>query len=85
MERNANHIIPRYCHLPDSCRNLVDRYGAIRSCESQINLICFLIKRNDHDTVILPTVVRVLNLNYINVFLIIVISRENNQKERIKA
>ena len=32
-ERNVNHIIPLYCHLPVSCRSLVDRCG---SCKPQI-------------------------------------------------
>ena len=39
-ERNSNHIIPSYCHLPVSCRRLVDRYGSLGSCKPQI---CFLI------------------------------------------
>ena len=29
MERNANHIIPTCCHLPVSCRSLVDRFGSL--------------------------------------------------------
>ena len=36
-ERNANHIVPSYCHLPLSCRNLVDRCGYVESCKPQIN------------------------------------------------
>ena len=35
-ERNANHIIPSYCHLPVSCRSLVDRCGCLGSCKPQI-------------------------------------------------
>ena len=35
-ERNANHIILLYCHLPVSCRSLVDRCGSLGSCEPQI-------------------------------------------------
>ena len=35
-ERNANDIIPSYCHLPASCRSLVDRWGSLGSCKSQI-------------------------------------------------
>ena len=36
-ERNANHIIPFYCHLPVSCRSLVDRSGSLESCKPQFN------------------------------------------------
>jgi len=36
MEHNANHIIPLYCHLPVSCRSLVDRCGSLGSCKPQI-------------------------------------------------
>ena len=36
MERNVNHIIPSYCHLPVSCRSLVDRCGSLGSCKPQI-------------------------------------------------
>ena len=35
-ERNANHIIPSYCHLPVSCISLVNRCGSIGSYKSQI-------------------------------------------------
>ena len=35
-ERNANHIIPSCCHLPVSCRSLVDRFGSPGSCRPQI-------------------------------------------------
>ena len=34
--RNANHIIPSCCHLPVSCRSLVDRCGSPGSCKPQI-------------------------------------------------
>ena len=33
-ERNA--VIPSYCHLPVSCRCLVDRCGSLWSCKPQI-------------------------------------------------
>ena len=35
-EPNANHIIPSCCHLPVSCRSLVDRCGPLGSCKPQI-------------------------------------------------
>ena len=35
MEHNANHIIPLYCHLPVSCRSLLDRCGFLGSCKSE--------------------------------------------------
>ena len=35
-ERNANHIIPSYCHRSVSCRRIVDRYGPLGSCKPQI-------------------------------------------------
>ena len=35
-ERNDIHIIPSYCHLPVSCRSLVDRCGSPRSWKPQI-------------------------------------------------
>ena len=35
-ERNANHIIPSYCHLPVSCRSLVDRCSSLGSSKPQI-------------------------------------------------
>ena len=35
-ERNANLIIPSCCHLPISCRSLVDRCGSRGSCKPQI-------------------------------------------------
>ena len=38
-ERNANYIIPSCCHLPVSCRNLVDRCGSLGSFKSQIVVI----------------------------------------------
>ena len=34
-ERNANHIVPSYCHLPVSCRSQVDRCGSLGSCKPQ--------------------------------------------------
>ena len=34
--RNGNHIIPSYCHLPVSCRNLGDRCVSLGSCKPQI-------------------------------------------------
>ena len=37
-ERNANHIIPSCCHLPASCRCLLDRCGSLGSCKPQIYL-----------------------------------------------
>ena len=36
MERNANQIISLYCHLPVSCRSLVDRCGSPGSCKPQM-------------------------------------------------
>ena len=38
MEHNANHIILSCCHLPVSCRNLVDWCGSLGSCLPQIEL-----------------------------------------------
>ena len=40
-ERNTNHIIPSYCYLPVSCRNLVHRCGSLGSCKSQIYYFFF--------------------------------------------
>ena len=35
-DRNANHINLSCCHLPVSCRSLVDRCGFLGSCKPQI-------------------------------------------------
>ena len=35
---NANHIIPSYCHLPFSCKSLVDQCGSFGSYKHRINL-----------------------------------------------
>ena len=35
-ESNANHINQSCCHLPVSCRSLVDRCGSLGSCKPQI-------------------------------------------------
>ena len=40
-ERNANHIIPSYCHLPVICTSLVDRYGYLGSCKLQMYLFIY--------------------------------------------
>jgi hypothetical protein len=36
-----HHIIPSYCHLPVSCRSLVDRCGSLGSCKPQI-ILCIV-------------------------------------------
>ena len=36
MEHNANHIILSFCHLPVSCRILVDQCGSLGDCKLQI-------------------------------------------------
>ena len=40
--RNINHI-PSYCHLPVSCRSLVDECGSPGSCKPQIIIIIVVI------------------------------------------
>ena len=42
MEYNVNHIIPSCCHLPVSCKSLVDRCGSLEICKPQI-LFYFII------------------------------------------
>ena len=39
MERNACHITPSYCHLPESSGNLIDGCGSFGSCKPQIEFI----------------------------------------------
>ena len=41
MERNANHINPSYCHLPVSCRSLVDRRGSLGAVSHKFNFSNF--------------------------------------------
>jgi hypothetical protein len=40
---NANLIIPSFCHLPDCCRSLADRCGALGSCKRQIYFLKVVI------------------------------------------
>ena len=41
MEHNANDIIPSFCHLPVSCRSLVDWYGSLGVVRHRFNFISF--------------------------------------------
>ena len=43
MECNSNHILPSYCHLPVSCRSLVDWRGSLGSYKPQIFKIIIII------------------------------------------
>ena len=42
-ERNVNHIIPSYCHLPVSYRSLRDRCGSLGSCKPQTYFYYFVL------------------------------------------
>ena len=40
-ERNANHIFPSFCHLPVSCRSLVDQCDSCGRCKAQMYFIIY--------------------------------------------
>ena len=46
MERNAYHITQSHCHLPVSCRSLLDRYDSLGSCKQQIR--CYYYYYHHH-------------------------------------
>ena len=48
-ERNANHNIPSYCHLPVSCRSLVDRYINNINLQEQFRIILFKKKAHSDE------------------------------------
>ena len=77
-ERNANHIILSYCHLPVSCRSLVDRCGSLGAVSHRFNFLILKLFFMSHDpirctqtasrvSILIWTILKTMNLRPVSV------------------